>query len=126
MHDTTIYEKYFCKATLTPKDVADYIVQWLPDLRKSHASSVQTSQLGKEWGGIARKDLSDTVASNKSVTAKLYANEPLSSDDIREILIYLESAQKAMHQLMPEDKVAGLDNYIAELASKAGKPPRPN
>lgn len=121
MHDTSIYEKYFCKGEITAKDVADYIAQWLPDTRKSHESGSKISQPEKEWGVTARKDLSDNIESNKSVTTKLYNNESLSSDDIREILIYLESAQKAMHQLLPEDKVAGLDRYIDELESKTGK-----
>lgn len=118
MHDTSIYEKYFCKGEITAKDVADYIAQWLPDTRKSHENVSKPGQLGKEWGLTARKDLSDNIESNKSVTTKLYNNESLTLDDIREILIYLESAQKAMHQLLPEDKVVTLDKYIDELESK--------
>lgn len=118
MHDTSIYEKHFCKGEITAKDVADYIAQWLPDYRRSQENISEPSQLGKEWGVTARKDLSDNIESNKSVTTKLYNGDPLNSDDIREILIYLESAQKAMHQLLPEDKVVALDKYIDELNSK--------
>jgi len=121
MHDTSIYEKYFCKGEIIAKDVADYIAQWLPDTRKSHEHGIKPGQSGKEWGVTARKDLSDNIESNKSITTKLYNNEPLSPDDIREVLIYLESAQKAMHQLLPGDKVVALDRYINELESKTGK-----
>lgn len=121
MYDTSIYEKYFCQGEITNKDVADYIAQWLPDYRRSHENVAKPSQLGKAWGVTARKDLSDNIESNKSVTTKLYNNDPLNPDDIREILIYLESAQKAMHQLLSDDKVVGLDKFIDELASKTGK-----
>jgi len=122
MHDTSIYEKYFCKGEITNKKIADYIAQWLPDYRRSQENiNKKPCPLGKEWGVTARKDLSDNIESNKSVTTKLYNNDPLNSDDIREILIYLESAQRAMHQLLPEDKVASLDRYIDELNSKSGK-----
>jgi len=118
MQDTTIYENYFCKPVISNKDVADYIAQWLPDYKRSHGNVAKQSQLGKAWGVTARKDLSDNIESNKSLTAKLYSNERLNSDDIREILIYLESAQKSMHQLLPEDKVIALDKYIDDLSNK--------
>lgn len=119
MHDTSIYEKYFCKGEITNKDVADYIAVWLPDRRRVLGNTNKPSSLGKEWGVAARKDISDSLASNKSLTAKLYNNNPLNSDDIREILIYLESAQKAMHQLLSDDKVVGLDKFIDRLENKS-------
>jgi argininosuccinate lyase len=118
MHDTEIYCKYFCKGEITAKDVADYIAQWLPDFRRTHENVTKLDRLGKEWGVNARKDLSDNIESNKSVTGKLYNNEPLNSDDVKDILIYLESAQRSMHQLLPNDKVIALDKYIDNLKDK--------
>lgn len=118
MHDTSIYEKYFCKGEITNKDVADYISQWLPGARRTHENVIKPGLQGKEWGVTARKDLSDSLESNRSITTKLYNNEALTSDDVREILIYLESAQKSMHQFLPDEKVAGLDRYIDSLSLK--------
>lgn len=114
MHDTSIYEKYFCKGSITNKDVAGYISQWLPDFRRFSPS-------GNASEGSARSDVAAGIEDNKRVAAKLNNNEPLDSDDIKDILVYLESAQRSMHRLLPDAKVTVLDKFIDNLRNKSGK-----
>ncbi|MFA5776510.1 MAG: hypothetical protein WC988_03090 [Patescibacteria group bacterium] len=122
MQDTSIYKKYFCKGKITTRDVADYIAQWLPDhqrlLRNVNRNS---SPLEREQDGAAKRDIVAGIEDNKRVIAKLYSNDPLNPDDVREVLIYLESAQKAMHELLIDEDVVGLDKFIDELRSESGK-----
>lgn len=75
----------------------------------------------REQDGAAKRDIVAGIEDNKRVIAKLYSNDPLNPDDVREVLIYLESAQKAMHELLIDEDVVGLDKFIDELRSESGK-----
>jgi len=77
--------------------------------------------LEREQDGAAKRDIVAGIEDNKRVIAKLYSNDPLNPDDVREVLIYLESAQKAMHELLIDEDVVGLDKFIDELRSESGK-----